>query len=159
MRWLDGITGSMNMNHWVHVQEMVKDREAWHAAVNGVAKRWTWQSNWTKTKGQIFTVASPHPHPHLCISHLSLEKEMATHSSILAWKIPWTEEPGRSRSMGVTKNSQTQLNDEHLSLLFLFSMLFPLGSGRTGLLTTTYICQVLSLLRDSTWHTLSLNGA
>ena len=30
----------------------------------------------------------------------SLEKEMATHSSILAWKIPWTEEPGRLQSMG-----------------------------------------------------------
>ena len=29
-----------------------------------------------------------------------LEKEMATHSSILAWKIPWTEEPGRQQSMG-----------------------------------------------------------
>ena len=30
----------------------------------------------------------------------SLEKEMATHSSTLAWKIPWTEEPGRLQSMG-----------------------------------------------------------
>ena len=29
-----------------------------------------------------------------------LEKEMATHSTILAWKIPWTEEPGRLQSMG-----------------------------------------------------------
>ena len=29
-----------------------------------------------------------------------LEKEMATHSSILAWKIPWTEEPGKLQSMG-----------------------------------------------------------
>ena len=29
-----------------------------------------------------------------------LEKEMATHSSILAWKIPWTEDPGRLQSMG-----------------------------------------------------------
>ena len=29
-----------------------------------------------------------------------LEKEMATHSSFLAWKIPWTEEPGRVQSMG-----------------------------------------------------------
>ena len=29
-----------------------------------------------------------------------LEKEMATHSSVLAWKIPWTEEPGRLQSMG-----------------------------------------------------------
>ena len=32
-----------------------------------------------------------------------LEKEMATHSSILAWKIPWTEEPGRLLSMGLKR--------------------------------------------------------
>ena len=36
-----------------------------------------------------------------------LEKEMATHSSTLAWKIPWTEEPGRLQSMG----SQTVRHD------------------------------------------------
>ena len=35
-----------------------------------------------------------------------LEKEMTTHSSTIAWKIPWTEEPGRLQFMGVTK-SQT----------------------------------------------------
>ena len=34
----------------------------------------------------------------------SLEKEMATHASILAWEIPWTEEPGRLQSMGLQKN-------------------------------------------------------
>ena len=39
-----------------------------------------------------------------------LEKEKATHSSILAWKIPWTEEPGRLQSMG-SKKSQTRLSD------------------------------------------------
>ena len=33
----------------------------------------------------------------------SLEKEMATHSSILAWKIPWTEEPGGLQSMGLQR--------------------------------------------------------
>ena len=33
----------------------------------------------------------------------SLEKEMATHSSILAWEIPWTEEPGGLQSMGLQK--------------------------------------------------------
>ena len=32
-----------------------------------------------------------------------LEEEMATHSSILAWELPWTEEPGGLQSMGVTK--------------------------------------------------------
>ena len=36
-----------------------------------------------------------------------LEKEMATHSSILAWEIPWTEEPGGLHSMGVAKESDT----------------------------------------------------
>ena len=39
-----------------------------------------------------------------------LEKGMATHSSILAWKIPWTEEPGRLQSMGSQK-SQTRSSD------------------------------------------------
>ena len=38
------------------------------------------------------------------------EKAMAPHSSPLAWKIPWTEEPGRLQSMGVAR-SQTQLSD------------------------------------------------
>ena len=39
-----------------------------------------------------------------------LEKEMATHSSILPWEIPWTEEPDGLQSMGLQK-SQTQLSD------------------------------------------------
>ena len=44
-----------------------------------------------------------------------LEKGTATHSSILAWRIPWTEEPGRLQFMGVAK-SQTRLNDFHFVL-------------------------------------------
>ena len=39
-----------------------------------------------------------------------LEKEMATHASILTWKIPWTEEPGGPQSIGATK-SWTQLSN------------------------------------------------
>ena len=59
------------------------DGGAWWAAVHGVAKSQTQLSYFT------FTF-----HFH------ALEKEMALHSSTLAWKIPWTEEPGSLHSMG-----------------------------------------------------------
>ena len=57
---------------------------AWQAAVHGVAK--------SRTRLSDFT----------CTSHFhALEKEMATHSSVLAWRIPATEEPGGLPSMGL----------------------------------------------------------
>ena len=59
------------------------DWGAWWAAVHGVAKSWTGLSDFT------FTF-----HFH------ALEKEMATHSSVLAWRIPGTGEPGGLPSMG-----------------------------------------------------------
>ena len=58
-----------------------------------------------------------------------LEEEMATHSSILAWKIPWTEEPGVPQSMGsqrvghvfVTEYSSTQFLQVDIPVLFNLS--------------------------------------
>ena len=53
-----------------------------------------------------------------------LEKEMATHSSTLAWRIPWMEECGRLQSM--RSQSQTRLSD----FTFLFSFILKEGRGR-----------------------------
>ena len=57
---------------------------AWKAAVHGVAEDWTWLSDFT------FTF-----HFH------ALEKEVATHSSVIAWRLPGIAEPGGQPSMGL----------------------------------------------------------
>ena len=60
------------------------DGGAWWAAVHGVTEDWTRLSDFTFT-----------------FHCLALEKEMATHSSVLAWRIPRTGEPGGLSSMGL----------------------------------------------------------
>ena len=53
-----------------------------------------------------------------------LEKEMATHSSILAWEIPWTEEPGGLQFMGFKESDATEwLNNINMGMLFFIHVL------------------------------------
>jgi len=77
-------------------------------------------------------------------SERSLEKEMATHSSILAWRIPWTEEPGRLQSMGSQRVRHYRVTNTFTFTSIWVQMLKSIQLGGNGDVT------------DQTWEDSSL---
>ena len=132
--------------------ENPRDRGAWWAAVNGVAQSRT-QLKWlSSSRHFIWASLVAQRLQHLpaiwetWVQSLSweapLEKEMATHSSILAWRIPWREEPSRLQSTGsqrVGHNWATSLffQDTWRQGIFLVHCYNLIGSRSTWHITDT----------------------
>ena len=119
--WMASRSMDMNLGK---LQEMVRDREAWCAAVCGTAKS---QSNttlvteqqhlditlsWASLMAQWWRICLPMQETQIGSFGWedALDKEMTTHSSLLAWEILWTMEPCGLQSMGLQKN-QTGLSN------------------------------------------------
>ena len=117
------------------------DGGAWQAAVHGIAKSRTQLGDFTLTF-----------HFHV------LEKEMATHSSVLAWRVPGTAEPGGLPSMGSHRVDTTEATQQQQHIIILSLLNLP-PTPPCHPLTSLWSTKLRSLCFTATFHYLFTQGS
>ena len=89
------------------------------------------------------------PFQHLALSLISLEKAMATHSSILAWRIPWPEEPGVLQSMGLQRVRHDWTTNTHIISFIICHIIYL--AYYLHIICILFILLISSQLEDSSY--------